>query len=376
MSKIGIITLNGYFNYGNRLQNYALQETLKSFGYDVETILVDKTRRKNNNSIESHLSKIKEKSIKEIYLLVLNKVQNNLNKTRIQLKLQREQIFKEFSQKYISETDFSISDSNIPQDLSDRYDFFVTGSDQVWNPYYTNGSPVEFLTFAEKEKRISYAASFGISEIPAQYKKNYSKWLSEIPFLSVREEEGAKIVKNLTGREANVHVDPTMLLTKEEWLSISKIPSNKPMKPYLLTYFLGKIPKERMNGIKQFAKRNNLEVVHLAQIRDKIPFLTGPNEFIDYINSSSVFFTDSFHGAVFSILLNKPFIVFNRLGNTPSMSSRLETLLKKFNLSDRFVENIELNSRIFEIDYSHTISILEEERKKALTYLENALLKN
>lgn len=376
MSKIGIITLNGYFNYGNRLQNYALQETLKSFGYDVETILVDKTRKKTNNSIESYLSKIKEKSIKEIYLLVLNKVQNNLNKTRIQLKLQREQIFKEFSQKYISETDFSISDSNIPQDLSDRYDFFVTGSDQVWNPYYTNGSPVEFLTFAEKEKRISYAASFGISEIPAQYKKNYSKWLSEIPFLSVREEEGAKIVKNLTGREANVHVDPTMLLTKEEWLSISKIPSNKPMKPYLLTYFLGKIPKERMNGIKQFAKRNNLEVVHLAQIRDKIPFLTGPDEFIDYINSSSVFFTDSFHGAVFSILLNKPFIVFNRLGNTPSMSSRLETLLKKFNLSDRFVENIELNSRIFEIDYSHTISILEEERKKALTYLENALLKN
>lgn len=195
-------------------------------------------------------------------------------------------------------------------------------------------------------------------------------------YLSVREEAGAKIIKELTGKDAFVHVDPTMLLTKEQWLSISETPLNKPSKPYLLTYFLGDIPIKRMKKLKEIAKNNNLELVNLAQIKDRKSYLTGPKEFIDYINSASVLCTDSFHGAVFSILLETPFIIFNGEGKTPSMNSRIETLLKKFNLESRFFDKIKLNDDVFEINYSHIDNILEKERNNSLNYLKNALKKN
>lgn len=377
MKKVAILTLNGYFNYGNRLQNYALQEVLKNLGFNVETVINDtdfSNKEVDEPKKTQKFKRIKEHSVKDLYKILYQKIENNLSKNyREKLIQQRTEIFKQFSKRYISETDYSISEDNIPNDISEKYDFFVTGSDQVWNPNYRKGSSIDFLTFAPPEKRISYAASFGVSEIPQEYVESYRLWLSEMAHISVREEAGAQIVKDLTNRDATVLVDPTMLLTKEKWLSISRVSSNKPVKKYLLTYFLGEIPKERIKFLKSIAKKNDLEIVHLAQIKDKIPFLSGPSEFIDYINSASVFCTDSFHGAVFSILLNTPFIVFNREGKSPSMNSRIETLLNKFKLESRHASNIQSNFQIFDVDYSHTVPILENEREKALTYLEKAL---
>lgn len=374
MKKIGLLTLNGYFNYGNRLQNYALQEVLKDLNFSVDTILnYDANYRKKSvetSKIEK-IKKLKNKSAYEIFKLVNKKIENKLYSD---LRQQRTEVFKSFSLQYINETEFSITEDNIPDDLAERYDYFVTGSDQVWNPNFRMGSPIDFLTFAPPEKRISYAASFGVSEIPEEYIDDYRKWLSEMAHLSVREEAGAKIIKDLTGREATVSLDPTMLLTKEKWLSISKVATDKPMTGYLLTYFLGEIPKERVQQLKDIAKRNDLEIVNLAQIKDKTAYLSGPSEFIDYINSASVFCTDSFHGAVFSILLNTPFIVFNREEKKlPSMNSRIETLLKTFKLESRHDINIESNSQIFDIDFSHTEPILESERRKSFDYLKLAL---
>lgn len=368
-NKVAIITLNGYFNYGNRLQNYALQEVLGDLGCEVETIINDTKFKSTNN--KSLIEKIKEKNIRENFKILYLKLINILYKNK--LKQRRTEVFKEFSLQYINETDYSITENNIPKDLLNKYDYFITGSDQVWNPYYRKGSPVEFLTFAPKEKRIAYAPSFGISKIPTKYIDNYRLWLSEIAYLSVREETGAKIIKELTGRDATVVLDPTMLLTKEKWLSISKVPSDKPKKGYLLTYFLGKISKERIKFIKNIAKNNNLEIIHLAQIRYKTPYLTGPSEFIEYINSAKIFCTDSFHGAVFSILLETPFIVFSRESKIPSMNSRMETLLSTFKLESRLVENIHSNNQIFEVDYSHINSILKRERDRSINFLKNAL---
>lgn len=374
MKKIAILTLNGYFNYGNRLQNYALQEVLKSMGFDVETVINETRQLKLKNSQLSNADKLKnmkDKNIIEILKILYGKIENKVYKNK--LRQQRTDIFREFSVLNINETSYSISDDNIPDDLSNRYDFFVTGSDQVWNPNFRDGSPIDFLTFAPPEKRIAYAPSFGVTEIPDEFINDYRLWLSEMAYLSVREEAGANIIKNLTGREASVVLDPTMMLTKEKWLSISKTPSNKPMKKYLLTYFLGNIPKERMKELKDIAKSNDLEIIHLAQIEDQIPYLSGPSEFIDYINSASVFCTDSFHGAVFSILLETPFIVFNREGQSPSMNSRIETLLRTFKLEARAANNIENNSQIFDVDYSNTVPILKKEQEYSINFLKKAL---
>ncbi|MEH7484920.1 polysaccharide pyruvyl transferase family protein, partial [Neobacillus drentensis] len=100
-------------------------------------------------------------------------------------------------------------------------------------------------------------------------------------------------------------------------------------------------------------------------------YAIGPDEFIYYINSASLFCTDSFHGAVFSILLEKPFIVFERGSNktSTSMSSRIDTLLSTFKLESRLAKNIDINDEILKVDFTHVQPILKRERNKALNYL-------
>ena len=380
MRKVGIITLNDYSNYGNRLQNYALQEFIKMNGLDCETILnktiIDKSYlvRGNKNRFQALL----DRDFKQICLTVNRKINNKINKRKIQsINSQREKIFKDFSKKYINETEFFIKLGEIDKKLEIEYEYLVAGSDQIWNPFSDRVSEVSFLTFAEKYKRISYAPSFGVYNIPQQEKSNYKKWLSEMKYISVREDVGAKIVKDLTGRDVPVVIDPTMILTKERWLSIAKESKAKPKKKYLLTYLLGGGSKEHKQKVKEIAKKYNLEIVNLGDIKDVEHYVTGPSEFIDYINDASVFFTDSFHGCVFSMLLDTPFIVCTRVGQDSkiSMESRIDTFLDKFELQSRRYSNIN-NIDIFSCDYTKSNELLDIERKKAWDYLSNALNSN
>lgn len=377
MSRIGIVTLNGYFNYGNRLQNYALQETLKSFGYNVETIIIDneiKSRKSNNKTHPlKRISNIKNKPLKDNLNRVQDKIWTVAHKKEIlKSKSIRKDIFINFTKTYIKETDYTLSNRNVSEQLLRTYDFFVVGSDQVWNPSYNYGSSLYFLTFAEKNKRIAYAPSFGVSKIPEEIIDNYRTWLNGIDKLSVREDDGARIIKEITSRDVPVVVDPTLLLTKEKWMAVSKEATNKPKGKFLLTYFLGNVPERYRKVIENIAKSNNLEIVSLADIKDKNVYRTGPSEFIDYINSASILCTDSFHGCAFSILMETPFIVFSRVGSQ-AMFSRIDTLLNKFGLDSRKAENIKTNQDVFNIDYSNVASILEKERTKAINFLREAL---
>jgi hypothetical protein len=371
MKRVAIITINDYHNYGNRLQNYATQEVLRSLGFEVETVVNNSIYNPNKViKLKDRIRKIKNLSNKEKCKLVKAKILIHINKKS---NVKRIEAFKAFTTSNILETDYCISDKNIPIDLSDSFDFFITGSDQVWNPMFGHGSPIDFLTFAPKYKRIAYAASFGVSNIPQEYIENFKYWLSEMRTLSVREEAGAKIIKDLTGRHATILVDPTLMLKKEKWLSLSKKAVHKPRNEYLLTYFLGDITNETKKRIKQISLKNNLEVINLTDIKDKNRYYADPSEFIDYINSASIFLTNSFHGVVFSILLEKPFIIFDRIGNMPSMNSRVDTLLSTFNLQSRQWDNITSDDDIFNTDYSHIAKILEFERNKSLEYLKEAL---
>lgn len=376
MNKVGIITLNGYFNYGNRLQNYALQEFIKMNGYECETI-INKTFIDKSELIgfkKNIIQRLFDKDFKQICL----SINNRMNKKKLNyINKERTRIFKNFSKEYINETDFSIEVGKVDSNLEKKYDYLVAGSDQIWNPFDRMVSEVSFLTFAPKHKRISYAPSFGVYDIPQQERDNYKKWLSEMNHISVREDAGAKIVRALTGREVPVVIDPTMILTKEKWLSISKESKAKPTKKYLLTYLLGGGAKEHKQKIKEISKKYNLEIVNLGDIKDVEHYTTGPSEFIDYINDASVFFTDSFHGCVFSMLLDTPFVVCNRVGQNSktSMESRIDTFLDKFELQDRRYSNLE-NIDIFECDYTRSNELLEVERKIAWDYLNNAINSN
>ncbi|NMB19118.1 MAG: polysaccharide pyruvyl transferase family protein [Erysipelothrix sp.] len=372
MKRIGIITLNGYFNYGNRLQNYALERVLEKMGCEVNTIKVKNsplsTKKKTNK-----IQRIRGMNFRKIVARARGKTWDIIhrNEKRKSNKV-RTDTFKKFTDDYISEIDYSIFNEGANKSIADSYDFFVVGSDQVWNPFYNYGSSVYFLDFAPKGKRISYAASFGISLIPDHFKEKYKRFLGEMRYLSVREDSGAQIIENLTGRDACVHVDPTMLLTKDEWIGISRKATHQPNEKYLLTYFLGGIPKEHKKMIERIAEDEKLRIINLGDIREKDSYRTGPSEFINYIDDCSIFCTDSFHGAVFSILLEKPFVVYDRVGSN-SMYSRIDTLLDKFDLTTRKAESISTLNDLFNIDFSHVPPILEMERNKSFDYLKNAL---
>lgn len=368
MKKISIITINDYTNYGNRLQNYASQEVLKSLGFHVETTVL------RNNSKFRNLS---GKTIKELYVIIISKIKriiymNKMNKMN-KRKSKRIELFKQFTKTNILESEYIISNNDALINLNDAFDYFIVGSDQVWNPVFRFGSSIDFLTFASKEKRIAYSPSFGISEIPTEYKQRYQIWLSEMYRLSVREEAGAKIIKELTGRDADVLIDPTLMITKEKWISIAKEASSKPVDKYLLTYFLGGISKNDNKRIMEIAMEKKLKVVNLNDIKDYERYIIDPSEFLDFINSATVLCTDSFHGVIFSILMETPIVIFDRMGTVPSMNSRLETLLTTFKLESRMLKNIKTNDQVFDIDYAHIAPILEVERKKTINYLRESL---
>ena len=369
--KVDILTLPGYFNYGNRLQNYALQEVIKNFSEEVETLILPNASVQSSGTFNK-IKKVFSYPLSKTVKVATRKINNKIRIVRYKGILdQRENKFKQFSKKYINEKHINSFDE-LKQIAKDT-DYFVVGSDQVWNPnYIKHQEQYYFLQFVEEEKRIAYAPSFGISEIPEEVKPQYKKWLSSIPYISVREKEGAKIIKQLTGRDAPVLVDPTLLLTKDEWLKISKVHAYKPSSKYLISYFWGKIPTERKTLIKQIAKKYNLEIVSIADLKDKKTYISDPSEFIDYINSASLVLTDSYHGTIFSILMETPFFVFERIGGH-SMYSRIETLLELTELSGREERDIDLNKEILNIDFSHVKGILEKERKKSFDFLSIAM---
>jgi hypothetical protein len=375
IKKIGIITLNGYHNYGNRLQNYATQEVIKVLGFNVETVIINDITSNDNvyNNIKKKINKVSKMSIKDFYKKASKQINKKINYYMNYDGInERRRIFMDFSKKNILEKFYDNTQENLKH-LSDQYDFFVSGSDQVWNPVYKNKLHIYFLTFATRNKRIAYSPSFGVSEISVEHLEQYKMWLTEMASLSVREEAGAKLIKDIANRDAIVLADPTLMLTKEKWLSIAKISPNKPKEKYILTYFLGGISSENQLRIREIAEVYNMKIINLVDLKDKDTYKTGPSEFIDYINSASAFFTDSFHGVVFSILFETPFVIYERISLSASMYSRIETLLDTFKLKSRKSDNITTNEEVFEINYSNVHLILEVEREKAVNYLKNAL---
>lgn len=367
--KIGIVTITDYSNYGNRLQNYALQETLKNMGHEVVSIRNVPLSKKHTmlNILGRGPKAIGELVVSKIFKRSRGKSDSLENLDQL-----RKNKLKQFSDAHLNETEYYINSEDWPENIELEFDYFIVGSDQVWNPDFRMCSPVDFLRFTKnKKQRISYSASFGVDCIERKYRKKYIEWLKEFNHISVREERGSQIVKELIGVDVPVLLDPTMLLDEKIW---SQLAENLPMisEQYLLTYILGTPNDEESNWIKQVANKNNLKIVNLADKNNAELYAVELKYFLGAIKNASVFVTDSFHGVVFSILFSTPFVVFERRGNKRSMNSRIETLLKKFSFQDRTMEKQMRSNSLFDISFSDSINILKSEREKSIAYLKDA----
>ena len=356
MRRIGIFTIVGDANYGNKLQNYAVERILSKYGFFVETI-----RNENKNGIIKKMGRIVKKNIN----LITNRNYGRLKEERIKN-------FNIFNKENIKYRMIDMKSKENREKIDKEYEYFFSGSDQVWNPTFGRMTDIDFLTFTKKEKRNTISASFGISEIPENMKEYYKERINELNNISVREERGKEIIEELTGRkDVTVLLDPTMMLTSKEWTNISKVPKRLNGERYILNYFLGELNIERKKEIERIAKENKCIVINILDQKNLF-YGSGPSEFLYLEKNAFLICTDSFHSCVFAILFNRPFIIFEREDHNHKMNSRLETLINKFKLENRYYDT-RITKENLEIDYSNINKILTEERKKGKKYIEKVL---
>lgn len=353
--KVAIVTITELDNFGNRLQNYALQETLKLYGCEVETIpnyVVYKYRKSLKWKTKLFLKWVLEKNTKNGSELVKN----------IR--------FSAFDKKYIKfSRDYSTLNYITPN-LDTHYDLFITGSDQVWNPTFIFNFDFNFLRFAAPEKRIAYAASFAVDDLPDNKKELFRNYINGMRAISVREFAGAKIVETITDKHAEVVLDPTLLLTKEDWEKIEKKPRWVGDQKYILLYYLGRTEgrSQLLNNIYiSHPEYKKLEIIDIHDYNQIRKYTIRPDEFIWLIHNAELVITDSFHGTVFSLLMETPFVSNQRDDNYASMNSRVESLF--------VMMGIEKDSS--DIIFSRNINGIQDKlnqwRKKSLDYLQTSI---
>lgn len=346
MKKVGIITLNGNYNFGNKLQNYAMLSILQRYTNKVDNIWI------------AEKDKFKKSTNKISFPKTLDDKKFNT--------------FCDFTNKYIN---IKRVDS-IDKIDSSYYDYFIVGSDQVWNPTFPFFDQYSmFLDFSKDiNKNIAYAASIGVSEIPNEYKETFKKGLDNFKAISVREDNAKKIIEDVNGRtDSEVVIDPVLVIPSSDWDKIAQKPKGfNENEKYVLTCFLGEFSTEHRKEINDIASKNNWRVINLMD--ENNPYYTcGPREFVYLEKHAEVIFTDSFHSSVFAIIYNRPFVIYDRVSDDVApMNARIDTLLNMFKLNDRlYIDSI--TEKNLKCDYSEANVILEEEQDKALSFIESAL---
>lgn len=364
MCKIAIITNYRFTNYGSALQSYALQTVIKELGYQCENIKYD-------------LKHPKIKYFPRLASAVKNpsRILEKLFRTGRYL---RHYKFERFFDQYIDENGNLYKSIDELKSINCIYDAFICGSDQIWAPNQFN--EWFYLSFVDdNRKKVAYAPSIGLPTIPDSLKSRMASLLREIKYLSVREKQGADIIKELTGINVPVVLDPTLLISKNKWISIAT--ETKIKREYILCYFLGGNTKHR-EVVEKYKQKTGYKIIALSfapcdyswgdiAVRD-----AGPLEFVGLINNARVVFTDSFHGAIFSINLNKKFNVFMRFRDEDVLcqNSRIVNILEVFGLSHRLISDdcLEIKNDS-EIDYEPVNKILEDKRKDSIDYLKTSL---
>lgn len=369
---IGIITFHGSHNHGSMLQAYATQQAIKKLGYESEIINFRMKSQKDYYALyQTKYGAMR--FFRGLFLLPIHKARAD-----------RFLKFESFLNKRYILSGKELSTYDDLESVSNKYDCYLSGSDQIWSSLIPElvGSSIDysgvyFLNFVNKGKhKISYASSIGESKLEdLQNKKEY---LKDYDSLSTREEKGSLIIENLVHKKVETVIDPTLLLTKDDWRKISgeRIVNER----YILLYTLQGI-RTGIKWAKQLKKISEMLNTKVVAVSPFFPIVypgiktlvnVGPEDFINLIDNADLVFTDSFHGTAFSINLGKQFFSLTKKG---SADNRKKNLLKIVGLEDRCIDDIESlhTLRDYSIDYTNPNKQLELCRKKSFNYLVKAL---
>lgn len=362
--KVGIITTVHTENYGNRLQNYASKKIFESLGHNTY-MFCPRVQKNKYFKLTHRLTNRLVYCTHKLYSLLRIKKRYRYDDL---MHLYKKNIrnFQRFNKKYLD----LIYVSKL-EDI-ENMDLYFVGSDQVWNPRYLNeelDKSMLLLSFTAPNKKNSLAASFGVTSLPEEWKSIYSQELSTFEHISVREKSAKNIVKDLTGKEASVIIDPTLMLSKDDWKKICRKPDEYDInKPYVLVY-LFHMSKDIENTIQKLADMHNLNVCDI--IRNPLTHACDSGEFLYLILNSQLVITDSFHGTIFSFIFDKPFFTLKTDANKETIT-RISNIIKLLSLERKY-KGIDLNKNIFECDYSKGKARLKKEQEFFLMYLKECM---
>lgn len=387
--KIGIVTYVKCDNYGAELQAFALQWKLNSLGYDAEVINLEKRNIDMKRNPDVILGAVKQRLKNEGFKAIVSIFRKMMEtKKRIgdenafkEINEKKHLLFEKFFEEKVrhSAKYYTLDEISSTTDL--KYDVYIAGSDQIWNYIHTDRLDVYFLMFANKfnAKKISYAASVSIYDIPKKWRSAYKTYFENIDKISVRELHGADLVKKYSSKTAEVVLDPTFLLSKDDWQREVAKDMNIDG-GYLLIYTLSGSPHIRKMA-QDIASRLHLKVVNIKSGYSEEPedgtihlYEIGPAEWVGLCAKAKYIVTDSFHGTAFSINFNVPFTTL--VNPNSMMNSRVLSILKITNLEDRIVYDTldgDLHPKSINVDFKECNKILEEWKRKSLKFLQDAL---
>ena len=366
MKHTATITFHASHNYGSNLQAYALQQTILSLGYDNVILNLRTERQKDLYTVFTKRKGVRYviKNLSHLFYYfplkrAYNRFEDFINNTLI------------VTEEYSSVEELTAANF--------KYDIYIAGSDQIWNPVPADFDWSYYLTFVKKGKKISYAPSFG--QLAAlgdkETRQRIAESLRSFDIISVREQGAADNVKFLTGVSPDIVLDPTLLLKRADWLNLVKDRPRRVKGDYIFFYTLF-ADKNRIDIVKRVSKATGLPVVtsNFSNQYDvfntfKKCYDTGPMEFLTLVRDAKLVVVSSFHGTVFSILLNVPFFAIDGMTD-----ARISTLLKTSGLEDREItsNNVEERcNRAYSIDYDSVNSRIDEARKSSIDFLKKSL---
>lgn len=380
---IGVCIKYFHENYGGMLQAYATVSTLEMKGLEYELIRYKKKTTLPNaiKSLPRLLNGILLNDKYEAFLKIKGMMQHHDFTVNNSIRLKA---FKRFNEVHFTKlSPIFVGYDNLCKGAN-RYTAIVTGSDQLWSPAGLPTNYYNLMFVPDNIRKISYASSFGVKQIPWYQKKRTTLYLDRIEYISMRENRGSEIVKELTGRKVPTILDPVFMFDKAGWEKL--IPVKKEFaEPYIFSYFLGNNPEYR-KAVMQTAKKLNCKVIalrHLDQyvahdenFGDIAPYDVAPDRFLNFLRGAAYVCTDSFHGSCFSIIHRKPFVTFNRYEESSkhSKNSRIDTLCSNLGLQNRRYRNIEYLAiqLTTDIDYDAVESKFKKLKRETDSYLDRA----
>lgn len=364
--KIGILTYHNVRNYGAVLQAFALKKWLETKGNEVKII-----------HYSSKIFSKKTRSLKaQIVSFFWNRIRNVIGGKKKNI------AFNQFRKNFLEIDGKVMTSHDELREYSKKmqFDSLIVGSDQVWNSDINGKDAAFFLNFAEKERKISYAASFGVSEIAKENEGFIKENISRFDAISVREKTGSEILKKIgIEKEVSVTLDPVFLLGEEDWSSVAakRLVSGK----YILCYVMPgdkALEQKITTTASQLSRELEAKVIYVGRKEyyrfkndGKDMVSASPQEFISLIKHADAVVTNSFHGTAFSVIFKKKFYSFtnSNLSGKKQLGSRINDLLLLLGLEERLNRDKGDMDCQGDVDFSEAFKKLEELKNKSKTYL-------